>query len=120
MFSYIRKAKNPDDFVVVVLNFKPVAYHQYRVGVPMEGEYVEILNSDRYYYHGSNQYNGLPLSSQEGVTHGKPYFVEMTIPPFGAVILKYQAKPLTEDVLLDEKEDVEIVLEEDVININID
>ena len=111
MFSYIRKAKNPDDFVVVVLNFKPVAYHQYRVGVPMEGEYVEILNSDRDY---------LPLSSQEGVTHGKPYFVEMTIPPFGAVILKYQAKPLKEDVLLDEKEDVEIVLEEDVININID
>ena len=52
----------------------------------------------------------------------------MTIPPFGAVILKYQAKPLKEDVLLDEKEDVlldekedvEIVLEEDVININID
>ena len=120
MFSYIRKAKNPDDFVVVVLNFKPVAYHQYRVGVPMEGEYVEILNSDRDYYHGSNQYNGLPLISQEGVTHGKPYFVEMTIPPFGAVILKYQAKPLKEDVLLDEKEDVEIVLEEDVININID
>lgn len=32
IFSYIRKCKNADEFVVVVLNFKPVPYHQYRVG----------------------------------------------------------------------------------------
>ena len=106
MFSYIRKAKNPDDFVVVVLNFKPVAYHQYRVGVPMEGEYVEILNSDRDYYHGSNQYNGLPLVAKKGMTHGKPYYIEVTIPPYGATIFKY--RPLEEETEVEEGLEVEL------------
>ena len=106
MFSYIRRAKDSEDFVVVVLNFKPVSYHNYRLGVPKEGEYVEVLNSDRNYYHGSNQYNGLPLVASEGICHGKPYFIEMTIPPYGAVILKYRAKKM-EEVVLEEEELIE-------------
>ena len=104
IFSYIRKGKNPDERLVVVLNFKPVTYHQYKVGVPCLGEYEEVLNSDCDYYHGSNQYNGLPLLAQEGVTHGKPYFIEITIPPYGATIFKYHPRPVTnlesEDVIL--------------------
>ena len=94
IFSYIRKGKNPDDFLVIVLNFKPIPYHQYKVGVPYLGEYEEVLNSDRDYYHGSNQYNGLSLISKKEVTHGKPYFIDITIPPYGATILKYS--PLRE------------------------
>ena len=90
IFSYIRKGKNPDDFLVIVLNFKPVPYHQYRVGVPCLGEYEEALNSDRDYYHGSNQYNGVSIISKEGITHGKPYFIDITIPPYGATIFKYR------------------------------
>ena len=108
MFSYIRRAKDSEDFVVVVLNFKPVSYHNYRLGVPKEGEYVEVLNSDRNYYHGSNQYNGLPLVASEGICHGKPYFIEMTIPPYGAVILKYRAKK-NEEVVLEEEELIETI-----------
>lgn len=90
IFSYIRKGKNPDDFLVIVLNFKSIPYHQYRVGVPCLGEYEEVLNSDRDYYHGSNQYNGVSIISKEGVTHGKPYFIDITIPPYGATIFKYR------------------------------
>lgn len=96
IFSYIRKGKNPDDFLVIVLNFKPIPYHQYKVGVPYLGEYEEVLNSDRDYYHGSNQYNGLSLISKKEVTHGKPYFIDITIPPYGATILKYS--PLRESL----------------------
>lgn len=90
IFSYIRKGKTQDDFLVMVLNFKPIPYHQYRVGVPCLGEYEEVLNSDRDYYHGSNQYNGVSLISKAGVTHGKPYFIDITIPPYGATIFKYR------------------------------
>lgn len=75
----------------------------------MEGEYIEILNSDRDYYHGSNQYNGLPLNTKEGMTHGKPYYVDMTIPPYGAVILKYQAK----EEMLTQMDTVEILSDEE-------
>lgn len=106
IFSYIRKGKKPNDCLVVVLNFKPVTYHQYKVGVPCLGEYEEVLNSDRDYYHGSNQYNGLPLLSQKGVIHGKSYFIEMTIPPYGAAIFKYHPRLATE------VEDLDVDLEE--------
>ena len=106
IFSYIRKCKNADEFVVVVLNFKPVPYHQYRVGVPCFGEYTEALNSDRDYYHGSNQYNGLPLVAKKGMTHGKPYYIEVTIPPYGATIFKY--RPLEEETEVEEGLEVEL------------
>ena len=106
IFSYIRKGKKTNDYLVVVLNFKPVTYHQYKVGVPCLGEYEEVLNSDRDYYHGSNQYNGLSLLSQKGVIHGKSYFIEMTIPPYGAVIFKYHP------CLATEIEDLGVDLEE--------
>ncbi len=88
IFSYIRRGKNVEDTLIVILNFKPVAYHQYKVGVPVFGEYVEVLNSDRDIYHGSNQFNGMSLHAKQEMTHGKPYTIDLTIPPYGAVILK--------------------------------
>lgn len=109
MFSYMRKCKDENEFLVVVLNFKPVTYHQYRVGVPCYGEYVEVLNSDRDYYHGSNQYNGEPLVAQKGTTHGKPYYIEMTIPPYGAAIFKYRPLELeVEEVEIEKVVEVEL------------
>ena len=96
IFSYIRKTHQAEDTLIVILNFKPIAYHQYKVGVPYYGEYRELLNSDRDIYNGSNQYNGVTLTSTEAFTHGKPYTIDVTIPPYGAVILKVDkllAKP---------------------------
>src|SRR5260370_31094094 len=43
--SFLRRAKDPDDFIVVVANFTPVPREGYRVGVPAAGFYRELLNS---------------------------------------------------------------------------
>ncbi|HAX73326.1 MAG TPA: 1,4-alpha-glucan branching enzyme [Firmicutes bacterium] len=102
IFSYIRKAKNSDDHVIVILNFRPFVYHRYSIGVPSYGEYVEVLNSDLDIYNGSNQFNGLSTLSEEGNVHGKPYHINITIPPYGAVILKY--KPVLTELVKDKKE----------------
>jgi 1,4-alpha-glucan branching enzyme len=37
VLSYIRKAKDPEDIVVVVLNFTPIPRENYRLGVPRPG-----------------------------------------------------------------------------------
>ena len=45
ILSFIRRARNPEDFVVVVCNFTPVLRLDYRVGVPAAGYYREIVNT---------------------------------------------------------------------------
>ncbi|WP_299094380.1 1,4-alpha-glucan branching enzyme [uncultured Metabacillus sp.] len=88
IFSFIRKSQKENDFLVIICNFKPDVYHDYKVGVPVDTEYVEILNSDAAEFGGSDQINRKNLKAIEGEYHGRPYHVSMTIPPYGAVILR--------------------------------
>jgi 1,4-alpha-glucan branching enzyme len=88
IFSFIRKGESPEEFVVIICNFSPQVYHHYKVGVPNASYYFELLNTDRDSYGGSNQINEEKLKVKNGEYHGKPCFVEMTIPPYAAVILQ--------------------------------
>ena len=86
--SFIRKAKDPRDHLIVVANFTPVVREGYRVGVPELCMYKEILNSDSEHYFGSNVGNGLGLPAQDQNWQSQPYSIEMTLPPLALVILK--------------------------------
>ncbi len=46
ILAYVRKAKDPNDYVIVCHNFTPVPRHNYRIGVPEACWYQEIANSD--------------------------------------------------------------------------
>lgn len=85
IISYRRKTENED--LIVVLNFTPVPREEYRIGVPLEGAYTEIFNSDSGYYDGSNVGNGVALSEPTPWMN-QPYSISLTLPPLGAVILK--------------------------------
>lgn len=86
--SYLRRAKDPDDFLVVGCNFTPVPRQKFRLGVPERCRYEEILNTDSTYYGGSNLGNGQGVLAQAIPAHGRPYSVEMTFPPLSVVVLK--------------------------------
>ena len=88
VLSYIRRGKDPKDYVIVVCNFTPVVREGYRVGVPEMRTYREVLNSDSHYYFGSNVGNGLGLPAQALKWQSQPYSIEMTLPPLAAVILR--------------------------------
>jgi 1,4-alpha-glucan branching enzyme len=90
ILSYIRKGKNPDDFLVVCCNFTPVPRPNYRLGVPKVGNYHEVFNSDSSFYAGSNMGNGNGLLATNHSSHGRPASLEVTIPPLGLVVLKPQ------------------------------
>ncbi|HEX9115454.1 MAG TPA: alpha amylase C-terminal domain-containing protein, partial [Anaerolineae bacterium] len=90
VLSYIRKASDPKDYLVIVCNFTPVVREGYRVGVPELCTYTEVLNSDSAYYYGSNVGNGLGLQAQSGTWQQQPCFVEMTLPPLAIVVLRPQ------------------------------
>ncbi len=52
--TYMRKAADPKDYLVVACNFTPVVRQSYRLGVPELGTYREALNSDAEAYFGGN------------------------------------------------------------------
>src|SRR5271157_6427531 len=78
--SFIRRARDPNDFVVVVSNFTPAVRHGYHVGAPAPGVYRELLNSDSGRYGGSNTVND-PVTSEPGTCQGKPHSIRLTLPP---------------------------------------
>ncbi len=88
IFSYMRKSKNQDEILIIVLNCTPLVFHDFKVGVPHSGVYEEIINSDRDYYGGSNQYNGSLIHTFKEKMHGFEQHIKILIPPLGISILK--------------------------------
>jgi 1,4-alpha-glucan branching enzyme len=86
--SFVRRAKDPNDFVVVCCNFTPVPREGYQIGVPKACQYDEIFNSDSMYYTGSNLGNGVGLVAEPRPSHGQPAQIRLTLPPLAAVVLK--------------------------------
>ena len=87
IFSFIRKAKN-GDILVFICNFTPTVYHDYFVGVPLAGDYREILNSDDEKYGGSGVINKKVITTLDQEFHGRPCSVKLSIPPFGVTVLR--------------------------------
>jgi 1,4-alpha-glucan branching enzyme len=86
--SFIRRGKNPDDILLFVFNFTPVSKENYRIGAPTGGFYREILNSDSENFGGSNIGLGGGISADAKKCHGRPFSLNITIPPLGLLILK--------------------------------
>lgn len=85
IISYRRKSANED--LIVILNFTPVVRENYRIGVPREGLYREILNSDSAYYDGSNVGNG-EVHSEPQPWMNMNHSITLTLPPLAGIVLK--------------------------------
>jgi 1,4-alpha-glucan branching enzyme len=84
----LRRANPEDGVVAAVLNFTPVTRHNYRVGVPVDGFWKEILNSDVQDYGGSGYGNLGGVMASPFSAHGRPYSLNLILPPLAAVFLK--------------------------------
>jgi 1,4-alpha-glucan branching enzyme len=85
VISYRRKGENEE--LIVILNFTPVVRENYRIGVPVEGSYQEILNSDSVTYSGSNAINNA-VQSDPIPWMNLQHSIQLTLPPLGGIILK--------------------------------
>ena len=90
--SFLRRGRNPEDQVLFVCNFTPVVRQNYRVGVPREGFWKEVLNSDAPLYGGSGQGNFGGLEAVALPIHGHPYSLNMTLPPLGIVVYQPESR----------------------------
>jgi Alpha amylase, C-terminal all-beta domain len=79
---------DPSDFILVVANFTPVPREGYRVGVPADGFYRELLNSDSTYFGGGNMGNVGGIPAEPMPWQGQAYSLMMTIPPLAVIFFK--------------------------------
>ncbi len=93
VYTFVRRGKNPDDLILVVLNATPVVRYGYHVGVPREGYYEEVLNTDAAHYGGSNVGNMGGLSAGDYAWQGRRHSLALTLPPLAAVFLKWRKHP---------------------------
>lgn len=89
VISFLRKGRNPNDLILVVCNFTPVPRFNYKIGVPKQGYWKEILNSDSALYGGSNCGNMGGVETVSESSHGRPYSVSLTLPPLGVLFFKW-------------------------------
>jgi len=88
VISFIRKGKDPKEKTVVIANFTPVVYENYRVGVPEPGFWEEKFNSDADFYGGSQKGNYGGVKTRPIPMHGYDQSMSITIPPLAVVIFK--------------------------------
>jgi 1,4-alpha-glucan branching enzyme len=88
LVSFVRRARDPEDFLVFVCNFTPVPRQGYRVGVPRGGWYREVFNTDAELYGGTNLGNAGGAMAEPVPQHGHAHSLSLTLPPLGALVFK--------------------------------
>ena len=88
IITFIRFAKNREDFIVFACNFTPVPRVGYRIGVPRAGLYRELFNTDSELFGGANLGNAGAVMAEDIPFHGRPASLNVTIPPLAVVAFK--------------------------------
>jgi 1,4-alpha-glucan branching enzyme len=88
IISYLRKGRTTPDLFLVVGNFTPVGQTAYRIGVPVGGEWREVLNSDAREYGGTGQGNQGRVTAEPVFMHGRDHSLVLTLPPLSVLLFK--------------------------------
>ena len=82
VFAWLRKA--PDEApVAVIANMTPALHAHYRVPLPHDGVWAEVLNSDAEIYGGSGKGNMGQVIAEHGAAH-------IVLPPLATVMLQFR------------------------------
>ena len=79
VYVFLRFADDGDP-ILCVANFTSSVHASYRIGVPVAGQWTEVLSGDDLAYGGSGISNG-DLETQPESCHGYDQSLELTIPP---------------------------------------
>jgi 1,4-alpha-glucan branching enzyme len=84
VFAWLRKGNDTHERCLVVVNFTPQVYRNYRIRVPFAGVWREVLNTDAAIYGGSNVGNAGAVRTLD---EGSIPEVSLAIPPLAAIFL---------------------------------
>ncbi len=89
LYSFIRMDSTGKNNLAVVINFTPVQRDDYRMGLPKAATCSLVLNSDETKYGGIGVHIPKKIKAKKQEWDNQPYSIGFTLPPFGAVIYKF-------------------------------
>jgi 1,4-alpha-glucan branching enzyme len=84
VFAWLRKGRQTQERCLVVVNFTPEVYRDYRIKVPFSGTWREVLNTDSALYGGTNIGNA---GAVRALDEGTIPEVSLVVPPLAAIFL---------------------------------
>jgi 1,4-alpha-glucan branching enzyme len=88
VYSFVRFGTD-GSALACVANFSPVPHDQYRLGLPFEGKWDEVVNTDADIYFGSGVGNFGSVVADATPWHAQPASAQVRVPPLGALWLRY-------------------------------
>nr|MBX2846013.1 alpha amylase C-terminal domain-containing protein [Saprospiraceae bacterium] len=88
VLSYVRKGHDRSNDLVVINNMTPVVRGNHRVGIPAEGTWEVVLNSDMAEYWGSGMEHATSYTTEAINWNGREHSIAFDLPPLACLILK--------------------------------
>jgi len=88
--AFLRRSRE-GEILVFVVNATPIVRYNYRIGLPDDGFYREIINTDGETYGGSNVGNLGGLAAEAVEWQGRTHSVVVNLPPLAVVGFKREA-----------------------------
>ncbi len=92
VISFRRIDQNGNE-IIIVCNFQPVQRENYSIGVPYDGTYTEVFNSEAKEFGGCGVTNGNDIKADtEKPMHGYEQSISLVLPPLSVIYLKCSSK----------------------------
>lgn len=89
-----RMGKKPEEDLVILINFCPQSYVDYKIGVPEEKTYRLVFNSDDKKYGGTGFSTKKTAKAKAEGWHNQPCSLTLNVPPSAAIVMRpVAAKP---------------------------
>ena len=88
-FSFIRRCEDDARCLLFVINFTPMDWKDYKLGVVKNGKYSLILNSDDERFGGNGKKVVKEVTAVKGNCDYKDYSITLDIPAYSALVFKY-------------------------------
>jgi 1,4-alpha-glucan branching enzyme len=89
VLAWLRRGQDGAPPILVISNLTPVPRHNYRVGVPFHGRWIERLNTDAEIYGGSGMGNMGAVTVEQVSSHDRPFSAGFTLPPLSTLYFQH-------------------------------
>jgi len=91
IYTFFRKSEDGKDNMLFILNFTPMERNDFRVGVPVDGKYKLMLNSDDKRFGGNGKVLPANYKAEPIPWDNREYSIGVPLAPYGAVVIKFNS-----------------------------
>ena len=88
VFAYCRRGHDLENDLIIVLNLTPIVRRSFKVGVPHDGQWELVLNSDDVNFNGSGVRVRDVVTADRMSWMGQDQSIEIDLPPLSGLVFK--------------------------------